>query len=221
MPTSYVPPVGRGSIPRPRRILPGTASSGSAYAGVTNLNPQQGVVDIGDPIGDLGRRITSDIAAQRAAANVDVAGLIKNIKSQQANWKPPVAGMIGPLTVTGGRPGSAPTGRVNLSGGVDQWIAQAYKILGVPLTSAALAHERYLIKHESGGNPRAVNRWGINAKRGTPPIGIEQTIMPTFQRYKLPGYNDIYNPVHNIIASLRYRRSRYGKYDIGNYSGGY
>lgn len=209
-------------VPRPRGILPAITSSppGSQYANVTNLISSVGRG--GDPtdyIGELGSRITNDIKTARSNANVDVAGLLKSIKASQSNWKPNVAGYIGPLTITGGRPGTAPTGRI--SGGVDQWIAQAYKILGVPLTAQALANERYLIQHESGGNPKAVNNWDINAKHGTPSMGIEQTIMPTFQRYKVPGYNDIWNPVHNILASLQYRKSRYGKYDIGRYSGGY
>lgn len=108
-----------------------------------------------------------------------------------------------------------------VTGNVDNWIKQAYGILGIPLTGAALAHERFLINKESGGNPRAQNNWDSNAKRGTPSIGLEQTIGPTFNSYKLPGHNDIYNPIDNILASLRYRKSRYGSYDIGNYKGGY
>jgi hypothetical protein len=214
-------PQTRVSIPRPRAILPySTNVPGQSVANVVaNVSPV-GAVDAGssDAIGDLGRRISSETAAMRAAHSVDVAGLMKSIKASQSGWKPPVAGLIGPLSVTGGRPSP---GHVKLAGGVDQWIAQAYKILGIPLTPQALADERYLIQHESGGNPRAINRWDINAKRGTPSEGLEQTIMPTFQRYKLPGYNDIFNPIHNILASLRYRKATKGRYDIGRYSGGY
>lgn len=218
-----MPPVVMVRVPKPRAILPALTSGppGSSYANVTNMASSVGRgSDPTDYIGQLGSRITSDIAAQRKAANVDVTGLINRIKSQQSNWKPNVAGMIGPLKISGGGGSLAfPTGKV--SGGVDQWIAKAYKILGIPLTSQALANERYLIQHESSGNPRAINNWDINAKRGTPSKGLTQTIDPTFSRYKLPGYNDIWNPVDNLLASLRYRKSRYGKYDIGRYSGGY
>jgi hypothetical protein len=220
-------PIVKTSVPKPRSIpaLSGSNVPGSTLSGITNLNSSVGQVDDGtplfDPISDLTKRIADEVAKTKSAHTVDVAGLLKQIKASQSNWKPNVAGMIGPLRVTGGIPARAPTGGVKLSGGVDQWIATAYRLLGIPLTPSALSHERYLIQHESGGNPRAVNRWDINAKRGTPSIGIEQTIMPTFQRYKLPGHNDIYNPIDNILASLRYRKSRYGKYDIGAYSGGY
>ena len=64
--------------------------------------------------------------------------------------------------------------------------------------------------HESGGNPRAVNNWDINAANGTPSIGLMQTIEPTFKSYALPGYTNIYDPVHNIVAATRYALDRYG-----------
>jgi SLT domain-containing protein len=37
-----------------------------------------------------------------------------------------------------------------------------------------------------------------------------QTIDPTFDRWKLPGHENIYNPVDNIIAGVRYAVERYG-----------
>lgn len=117
---------------------------------------------------------------------------------------------------------TAPTGgRTSINGNVDNWIVTAYKILGIPLTPTTLAHERFLINKESGGNPRAINNWDSNAKAGHPSKGIEQTIDSTFRRYALQGHSNIWNPIDNIIASLGYRRSRYGSYDIGNYKGGY
>jgi Transglycosylase SLT domain len=214
-------------LPKPRAL--GQPGFGSPVprgpASVVNLAPNPGprVTNATDPIADLVNGITSSIAAQKAAANVDVADMLKNIKATQANWKPPVINL--PPVAFRVTPGRASTGGiasgVKLSGGVDQWIAQAYKILGVPLTAQALANERYLINKESSGNPNAVNNWDINAKRGDPSIGIEQTTGSTFRRYMLPGHGNIRNPVDNILASLRYRLGRYHKYDIGRYSGGY
>jgi len=66
-----------------------------------------------------------------------------------------------------------------------------------------------MIQHESGGNPNAINLWDSNAKKGIPSKGLMQTIDPTFNSYKLAGYNDIYNPVHNIIAGVRYSLRNY------------
>lgn len=100
------------------------------------------------------------------------------------------------------------SGGTNPSGSVSSWIQQAISITGVPsswfnaLTTIAMK--------ESGGNPRAFNGWDINAKRGTPSMGLMQTIGPTFNAYKLQGLNDILNPVHNAVAAIRYIQSRYG-----------
>jgi SLT domain-containing protein len=68
-----------------------------------------------------------------------------------------------------------------------------------------------MIQKESSGNPRAINNWDSNAKKGTPSKGLMQTIDPTFKQWALPGYNsDVYDPVSNIIAGVRYAQNRYG-----------
>ncbi|GGK50387.1 hypothetical protein Ppa06_09220 [Planomonospora parontospora subsp. parontospora] len=67
-----------------------------------------------------------------------------------------------------------------------------------------------IIQHESGGNPHAINNWDSNAAAGIPSKGLMQTIDPTFDRWSLPGHKDIYDPVDNIIAGVRYAIGRYG-----------
>jgi SLT domain-containing protein len=68
-----------------------------------------------------------------------------------------------------------------------------------------------LIMRESGGKPRAINTWDINAKRGTPSMGLMQTIGPTFSAYRNPGLpNDPYDPIANIVAGINYIKARYG-----------
>ena len=49
-----------------------------------------------------------------------------------------------------------------------------------------------------------------NAQAGDPSRGLMQVIGATFNAYKLPGHGDIYSPVDNIIAGVRYALSRYG-----------
>lgn len=49
-----------------------------------------------------------------------------------------------------------------------------------------------------------------NAAKGTPSKGLMQCIDPTFNSHKLPGHNDIWNPVDNICAGVNYAISRYG-----------
>lgn len=73
---------------------------------------------------------------------------------------------------------------------------------------------------ESTGDPHAFNNWDSNAKAGIPSKGLLQTIEPTFNAYKLPGHDDIWNPVDNAIAAIRYMYARYG-HIVGPSSTGY
>jgi hypothetical protein len=49
-----------------------------------------------------------------------------------------------------------------------------------------------------------------NAQAGHPSKGLMQCIDSTFNAHSLPGHTDIYNPVDNIIAGVRYALGRYG-----------
>lgn len=118
-------------------------------------------------------------------------------------------------TLTPGAPpvarpvGAPPAPRPAGKGGVDDWISQALGVL--KLDDSYRAGIRNMIMKESSGNPRAINNWDSNAKRGTPSKGLMQTIDPTFRAHALPGYDkDIYDPVSNIIAGIRYAQKRYG-----------
>jgi LysM repeat protein len=108
--------------------------------------------------------------------------------------------------------GSTPTGPAP-KGQVGDWIKQAQQILsanGVPADKMNAQQIAAIIQHESSGNPNAINNWDSNAKAGHPSIGLMQTIQPTFNAYKLPGHDNIRNPVDNIIAGVRYSIARYG-----------
>lgn len=76
------------------------------------------------------------------------------------------------------------------------------------------------IMQESGGNPLAINNWDSNAKAGHPSKGILQTIDSTFNTYKMPGHDDIYNPLDNALAAVRYMIARYG-HIVGPSNSGY
>lgn len=79
------------------------------------------------------------------------------------------------------------------------------------------------MNQESGFNPRAVNDWDSNAAAGTPSKGLMQVIPPTFRAYARPGYDkDIFDPLSNILASIRYTRATYPSLQAGwNRKGGY
>lgn len=103
--------------------------------------------------------------------------------------------------------GPAPQGQVG------DWIKQAQKLLaaaGIPADKMNAQDIARIIEHESSGNPSAINLTDDNAKKGTPSIGLMQTIQPTFDAHKLPGHDDIRNPVDNIVAAVRYAVDRYG-----------
>lgn len=101
------------------------------------------------------------------------------------------------------------------SGNVRGWIQAAISATGVPASWASGLVT--IAMKESGGNPRAYNNWDINAKRGIASRGLMQTIPPTFNAYKLPGMGNIFNPIHNAAAAIRYIQARYG--DISNVPG--
>ncbi|PTY76941.1 hypothetical protein B5V89_16490 [Heyndrickxia sporothermodurans] len=97
--------------------------------------------------------------------------------------------------------------------GVQKWAGIAAKALSMTgqFTKANLDRLLYQMQTESGGNPRAINLWDINALRGTPSKGLMQVIDPTFKAYAMPGYNtNIWDPLSNILASIRYALARYG-----------
>jgi len=77
-------------------------------------------------------------------------------------------------------------------------------------TPQNLAAINLIIQRESGWRADVVNNWDSNARKGTPSKGLMQTIGPTFNSNKLPGHDNILNPVDNIIAGVRYAVKRYG-----------
>lgn len=110
-------------------------------------------------------------------------------------------------------------------GGVQRWKSvaiQALKRTG-DYSEATLNALLRRMNQESSGNPRSINLWDSNAKKGTPSKGLMQVIDPTFAAYRDKSLsNDIYNPLANIVAAIRYTKARYGSL-IGGWGrkGGY
>ncbi len=112
-----------------------------------------------------------------------------------------------------GSQGNLPKGNYANREQVMAWINQAFDVLkanGVPADKLNAEGVLLMIENESSGNPQAINNWDSNAKAGHPSKGLMQTIDSTFESNKLPGHDDIYNPVDNIIAGTRYALGRYG-----------
>lgn len=102
------------------------------------------------------------------------------------------------------------------SGDVRMWMDEARQILLQMGYSPSQIDENAIatiIAHESGGNPQAINLTDSNAAAGHPSKGLMQTIDGTFNAYMAPGHGDVWNPVDNIVAGVRYAIARYGSLD--------
>ena len=110
------------------------------------------------------------------------------------------------------------------SAGVEQWRSLAAYALRLTnqYSDANLNLLLYQMQTESGGNPNAINDWDINAKNGTPSKGLMQVIDPTFKRWAMDGYDtNIWDPLSNMLAAIRYTVNRYGSLANGWKGHGY
>lgn len=118
---------------------------------------------------------------------------------------------------SGGAPGGgAPAAPAK----VRAWVAKGLTLAGVPATPANIDTVVGRVMQESGGNPQAINLTDSNAQAGHPSKGFLQTIDSTFHTYMVPGHGNIWNPVDNTAAAVRYMLARYGHL-VGAGPGGY
>lgn len=109
----------------------------------------------------------------------------------------------------------------DVSGSAKDWMTKALKMKNLFSDSNLASGVRRLMQ-ESGGNTRAINNWDINARNGNPSKGVMQVIQTTFDAFKEPGHNDIWNPIDNILASINYTLKTYGSLRAGwDRAGGY
>ena len=116
-------------------------------------------------------------------------------------------GGLGPSGGPPGGGGPAPQGQVK------EWIDEAIKVLqenGVDTSKMSSTTSGRSSSTSPAATRRRSTLWDSNAKAGHPSKGLMQCIDSTFQSNKLPGHDDIYNPVDNIIAGVRYSIARYG-----------
>jgi hypothetical protein len=94
-----------------------------------------------------------------------------------------------------GTVGSTPAGT-----SVNDWVIAGLEAAGLDPTPEAIATLTTLIGQESGGDPSAVSPDGAQ--------GILQLMPETWSQYSVGG--DVFDPVANIAASIRYQLARYG-----------
>jgi soluble lytic murein transglycosylase-like protein len=132
-----------------------------------------------------------DVSAEDHLARVVQAADLAELHAQQAREQQRIAALIE-------------------RGGVDGWIAEALQVLELPQSLAPSVKK--IVMAESGGNPRAINNWDSNARRGTPSQGLMQTIPSTYKRYVHPELKNrsITDPIANLTAGIRYMIDQYG-----------
>lgn len=81
-------------------------------------------------------------------------------------------------------------------------IKKALGMAGLPQTSQYIKAWQEQARTESTFNPKARNPSGAS--------GLVQVKPGTFGQYKLPGHGDIWNPLDNLIAGMRYAKATYG-----------
>jgi hypothetical protein len=97
---------------------------------------------------------------------------------------------------------------------VTRWAPVARCVLGMlgqPQSDSLVDAVFIIIRHESNGNPDAINNWDSNAKRGQPSQGLMQVIPATFSWRRSPNLpNSLRDPAANIYAGLNWGIYKYG-----------
>lgn len=177
------------------------------------------LLKIFDPGGDLGPQSVLSAADRYVAFGRAVAGQTDDKTSSKDNAAPGGDAAPSPQIPDVPDPAEQVKGRPEIvwsaSGGAEQWrplaewaIEHVNKTLKGAGQTTAMVEQ---IGDESGGDPKAVNDYDINAQNGDPSGGLLQVIGQTFDAFRdqtLP--NDKFDPAANLVAALNYYADRYG-----------
>lgn len=90
-------------------------------------------------------------------------------------------------------------------------VKAALEANGLSTDDSMIARVMRQIATESGGNAHAVQPGADPDGDGSgPAMGLMQTKRSTFNAYKAPGHDDIFNAYDNLLAALNYAKHRYG-----------
>lgn len=138
--------------------------------------------------------------------------LSRNMKSASVQIDPtkvitrlvPLGKTLEPETVTvdGDSDSGSTTGVTQaVNGDWTEAIKNAAYMMGITdLSQNDIDRIKSLIQHESNGNETIQNNWDSNAAAGHPSIGLIQYIQPTFDSYKVSGYENIRVGFHQLLA---------------------
>ncbi|PPK70475.1 hypothetical protein V5P93_000645 [Actinokineospora auranticolor] len=134
-----------------------------------------------------------------------------------------VPGQVGQVGIPGTGPGGtppwgssgppptqgAPASRVDRA----RWIGAVVETLinhGVDPSKINAEQIAQIVDRTSGGNPHAVTLPDPNGGGGLPSKGMVQITDPVFDQHKVPGYDNIWEPVDNMLAGVRYFLTQWG-----------
>lgn len=178
-----------------------------------------GVAGPGDSLESRLESIMSIVGASPASQPAEASFSTPPAPAPVATMAPPGEAAAGGQWAGGvPPPGYEPPGK-----GVERWadVARAaLRYTGQSESWLPLLLRR--MNQESGGNPRVVNRWDSNWKRGDPSIGLMQNIGSAFpERARELADRGVTDGFANIVASIRYTLARYGSLQAWAKRGGY
>jgi hypothetical protein len=200
----------------------------------------------GSQIGDWTLTHTQDIENWATTTGNSISGWYNSTVSVIGNWVKQVAGDFGvTLSNIGNDIGQGVNSVVNwmsqaasnisntvgslfgggnVSGNALSWIQTAMADTGVSGSNWTNLLAQ-LVQAESGGNPNAINSTTVDGEHAE---GIAQMLPSTFAAHMMQGMSDIFNPIDNLVSSIRYILGRYGSPEnlisltglgTGNYKG--
>jgi murein DD-endopeptidase MepM/ murein hydrolase activator NlpD/SLT domain-containing protein len=199
------------------------ATGGGPYGNHIMVNHGGGVQSLYAHLSEILTKVGDSVSAGQTIGRVGATG---NVTGPHLHLEARVNGTpVDPMTYLSGGGGGG-----NGGAGVERWrsvVQHSLALLGQPTSHTDTTLRR--MAQESGGNPRAVNLWDVNAKAGTPSVGLMQVIKPTFDAYAghMQGvgpkmYGVSVDPLANVFSSMRYALSRYGSLPKAyNRPGGY
>ncbi|MFJ8727765.1 peptidoglycan DD-metalloendopeptidase family protein [Streptomyces sp. NPDC093269] len=199
-----------------------SALSGGPYGNHVMINHGGGLASLYAHMSAIAAKVGYGI---KKGARVGSVGATGNVTGPHLHLEARVNGKaVDPMPyITGNTARDTGSGVQRWRGVVQQALGQVHQSLGLVDTTLRRMNQ------ESGGNPKAVNRWDSNWFMGHPSVGLMQVIKGTFQayagKYKNTGpflYGVSTDPLANIYASMRYALARYGSLSAAyNRPGGY